>query len=154
MFDSEKVGLEVVFGLQAIGVYHVGSTAVPGLAAKPEIDVLVVVSDFGPQAEIERSMESIGYFRGKDLSEGHQFYRRDLHGVRTHKVHVCIAGHWQISRMLQFRDMLRSDDALRESYQNLKLALESSNEHGIKEYLARKAPFIDAAVSGSPSGRD
>lgn len=153
MFDAEKARLEGVFGAKAVEIHHVGSTAVPGLAAKPEIDLLVVVSDHRGEARVDQAMASLGYIRGKNLSEGHHFYRRDVGGVRTHKVHVCLQGHWQISRMLRFRDMLRQDDDLRQEYQNLKLELESANGHGIKEYLARKAPFIDAVVGPPPSMR-
>lgn len=149
MFDAEKTRLEGALGAKAVEIHHAGSTAVPGLAAKPEIDLLVVVSDHEGEARVDQAMAALGYIRGKNLSEGHHFYRRDVGGVRTHKVHVCLLGHWQISRML-FRDMLRQDD-LRQEYQNLKLELASANEHGIKEYLARKAPFIDAVV-GPPPG--
>lgn len=91
-------------------------------------------------------MRALGYLRGKDLSEGHQFYRRDVDGVRTHKVHVCPAGHAQIGRILRFRDLLRQDPDLRARYQGLKLTLEAENQDGIQEYLARKAPFIDAVL--------
>jgi GrpB-like predicted nucleotidyltransferase (UPF0157 family) len=52
--------------------------------------------------------------------------------------------------MLHFRDMLRRDHELRQRYQNLKLELESTNKHGIGEYLAQKAPFIDAVVGPPP----
>lgn len=146
MFIAERARLEGVFGSKAVDIHHVGSTAVPGLAAKPEIDLLVVVSDHGDEANVDQAMATLGYVRGKNLSDGHHFYRRDAGGVRTHKVHVCLTGHSQISRMLSFRDMLRQDADLRQRYQDLKLELESANEHGIKEYLAQKAPFIDAVV--------
>ncbi|MNF11857.1 dephospho-CoA kinase/protein folding accessory domain-containing protein [compost metagenome] len=77
-----------------------------------------------------------------------------MDGVRTHKVHVCISGHPQIERMLRFRDLLRGDPALRQQYQDLKSQLEASNREGIGEYLAKKAPFIDAVmgVEGKRSG--
>jgi GrpB-like predicted nucleotidyltransferase (UPF0157 family) len=84
--------------------------------------------------------------RGSNLSEGHHFYRRDVDGVRTHKVHVCISGHPQIERMLRFRDLLRRDPVIRQQYQELKFQLEASNREGIGEYLAKKAPFIDALL--------
>ena len=154
MFDAEKARLERVFGSRSVEIHHVGSTAVPGLAAKPETDLLVVVPDHEDEAGVDQAMASFGYTRGKNLSDGHHFYRRDVEGVRTHKVHVCVAGHGQISRMLRFRDMLRQDDDLRQEYQKLKLELESTNEHGIGEYLARKAPFIDAALGRPPSSTD
>ncbi|MBX5167016.1 GrpB family protein [Rhizobium sp. NZLR4b] len=151
LFNSERARLEEVFGTRAIEIHHVGSTAVPGLAAKPEIDVLVVVSDHGDEAGIGQAMSSFGYIRGSNLSDGHHFYRRDVGGVRTHKVHVCLTSHWQISRMLGFRDLLRQNDDLRQEYQNLKLELESKNKHGIGEYLAQKAPFIDAVMGPPPT---
>ncbi|WP_223476754.1 GrpB family protein [Oricola indica] len=153
MFNSEKAHLEGVFGAKAIEIHHVGSTAVPGLAAKPEIDVLVVVSDHGNEAGIDQAMSSFGYIRGTNLSDGHHFYRRDVGGIRTHKVHVCLTKHWQISRMLGFRDLLRQDDDLRQKYQTLKLELESTNKHGIGEYLAQKAPFIDAVIGPPPTAK-
>lgn len=91
-------------------------------------------------------MIRLGYVRGSDLSAEHQFYRRDVAGVRTHKVHVCVSGHWQIKRMLRFRDLLRDDEQLRRDYQQLKLHLEAINRNGIGEYLAAKAPFIDEVM--------
>lgn len=153
MFAAEKARLEPVFGSNVVDIHHVGSTAVPGLAAKPEIDLLVVVSHFGDEANVDQAMATLGYLRGKNLSDEHHFYRRDVGGVRTHKVHVCLTGHWQISRMLRFRDMLRRNDDLRQRYQNLKLELETANEQGIKEYLSQKAPFIDAVVGPPPKGQ-
>lgn len=153
MFAVEKARLEGVFGSKAVDIHHVGSTAVPGLAAKPEIDLLVVVSDHGDEAYVDRAMATLGYVRGKNLSDGHNFYRRDVGSVRTHKVHVCLTGHWQISRMLNFRDVLRQKEDLRQEYQDLKLELESANEQGIKEYLARKAPFIDGVVGPAPKAQ-
>lgn len=146
MYEVEKVRLETVFASGSADFHHVGSTAVPGLAAKPEIDVLVIVGT-EPGGTIEQKMSTLGYVRGKDLSYGHQFYRRDVDGVRTHKVHVCVGQHPQIQRMIRFRDLLRQDSALRRHYQELKLRLEAGGSD-IKEYLAGKAPFIDGVMRG------
>lgn len=151
MFASEKERIQAAFGPELVCIYHVGSTAVPGLAAKPEIDLLVKVSQHREEANVAKMMKLLGYVRGKDLSQGHHFYRRDADGMRTHKVHVCPKGHFQIARMLRFRDLLRADEALRQRYQDLKLQLEEANEHGIKEYLAQKAPFIDSILGPPPS---
>lgn len=138
------------FGNELGEIHHVGSTAVAGLAAKPEIDLLVEVSEHRSQAARDASMQALGYVRGTDLSIGHHFYRRDVDGVRTHKVHVCVSGHWQIERMLRFRNLLRDDPVVRRQYQDLKLQLEADNREGIGEYLARKAPFIDALMGPEP----
>ncbi|GAB7547672.1 GrpB family protein [Cupriavidus sp. 8B] len=151
LFVTEKERIAKGLGAELVDIYHVGSTAVPGLAAKPEIDLLVEVSEHRNEAARDRFMGVLGYVRGSDLSAGHHFYRRDVDGVRTHKVHVCISGHWQIDRMLRFRDLLRSDAVIRQQYQDLKFELEGSNRGGIAEYLALKAPFIDALMGSRPS---
>lgn len=151
MFLAERDRIANGFGADLIAIHHVGSTAVSGLAAKPEIDLLVEVSGHRNTQKADAFMRSCGYVRGKDLSPGHHFYRKDADGVRTHKVHVCPTGHWQISRMLRFRDLLRQDSALRDRYQTLKLELEAENTGGIGEYLARKAPFIDAIMGPNPN---
>jgi GrpB-like predicted nucleotidyltransferase (UPF0157 family) len=150
MFLTEKRRIAGHFVPELIEIYHVGSTAVPGLCAKPEIDLLVEVVKHRNEAVRDSAMRTLGYVRGTDLSEGHHFYRRDVDGVRTHKVHVCVTGHWQVERMLRFRDLLRSDPIIRQEYQDLKLELEASNRDGIGEYLAKKAPFIDALMGPRP----
>jgi GrpB-like predicted nucleotidyltransferase (UPF0157 family) len=101
-FFVEKERVAKSFGTELGDIHHVGSTAVPGLPAKPEIDLLVEVSEHRNQAARDASMRALGYVRGKDLSAGHHFYRRDVDGVRTHKVHVCVSGHWQIDECSAF----------------------------------------------------
>ncbi|KQM33262.1 GrpB family protein [Agrobacterium cavarae] len=150
MFLAEKRLIANVFGPDLIGIHHVGSTAVVGLSAKPEIDILVEVHEQANEAQRDRSMVSLGYVRGSNLSPGHHFYRKDVDGVRTHKVHVCVTGHWQIERMIRFRDLLIDNAQIRQEYQRLKLHLEASNREGIREYLAKKAPFIDDLMGPRP----
>jgi GrpB-like predicted nucleotidyltransferase (UPF0157 family) len=146
LFTTEKRRIAEGFGAELIETHHVGSTAVPGLCAKPEIDILVVVSEHVNEAARGEFMHTLGYVRGTDLSTDHHFYRRDVDGVRTHKIHVCVAGHGQIARMLRFRDLLRESASIRQQYQDLKLRLEANNRGGIAEYLAYKAPYIDALM--------
>lgn len=143
LFHAAKAQIAKAFGTELIDIHHVGSTAVLGLAAKPEIDILIEVSAHINETARNNVMRGLGYVRGSDLSSGHHFYRRDINGVRTHKVHVCISGHREIERMLRFRDALINHKEIRQSYQDLKLELEKSNTGGIAEYLIRKAPFIE-----------
>lgn len=143
LFHTAKKQITKAFGTELIDIHHVGSTAVFGLAAKPEIDILIDVSAHINETARNNVMRGLGYVRGSDLSSGHHFYRRDINGVRTHKVHVCISGHREIDRMLRFRDTLINNKEIRQSYQDLKFELEKSNTGGIGEYLIRKAPFID-----------
>jgi GrpB-like predicted nucleotidyltransferase (UPF0157 family) len=116
MFMAERERIASAFGADLIAIHHVGSTAVPGLVAKPEIDILVEISSHRNAPKADAFMRSWGYVRGKDLSSEHHFYRKDVDGVRTHKVHVCPIGHWQIRKMLRFRDLLLQDAALRDKY--------------------------------------
>jgi GrpB-like predicted nucleotidyltransferase (UPF0157 family) len=145
-FACEATRLLPVFGESLIEIHHIGSTAVPSLSAKPEIDIVVVVIKRTTEADWSAGLVNLGYRRGGNLSVGHQFYKRDISGVRTHKVHVCDAGHLQIARMVKFRDMLRQDHLLRQRYQDLKVMLERTNTFGIAEYLRKKAPFIDISL--------
>ncbi len=143
LFEEEAGRLRPVFGDASMGVHHVGSTAVVGLAAKPEIDILVVVSETKHLDQWQASLLHMGYDRGSDLNDGHHFFKRDTEGRRTHKLHVCASGHPQISRMLMLRDHLRSNTQDRMAYETLKLRLEKENQTGIAEYLKGKAPFLD-----------
>ncbi len=142
-FEATHREIAVAFGTELVAIHHVGSTAVVGLAAKPEIDVLIEVSEHRNEVQRGAVLAGLGYQRGGDLSAGHHFYRRDISGVRTHKLHVCSSGHAQIAWMLGFRDLLRRDAGVRQRYQALKLDLEANHAGDIGDYLARKAPFIE-----------
>ena len=146
-FETEVARLEPVFGSRLVEVHHVGSTAVPSLKAKPEIDLLVVVEQVSMADAWEVGLSVLGYRRGGDLSPGHLFFKRDVSGVRTHKIHVCRVGHREIDRMVRFRDCLRAHPQVRDEYQALKLRLERENTLGIREYLDAKAPFIEDVLA-------
>ncbi|MDF3929086.1 GrpB family protein [Pseudomonas putida] len=145
-FLTDKPLIASAFDAELIAVHHVGSTSVPGLAAKPELDVLIEVHAHRNTSTRDEVLMALGYVRGSDLSEGHHFYRRNVDGIRTHKLHVCTRDHLTITQMLGFRDLLRRDASIRQQYETLKLQLESSNTGGMAEYLEKKAPFIIAAL--------
>lgn len=145
-FLADKSLIASAFGDELIAIHHVGSTSVPGLAAKPEIDVLIEVRDHCNVSARDEVLKDLGYVRGSDLSEGHYFYRRNVDGIRTHKLHACVRDHISITQMLGFRDLLRSDASIRQQYEALKLQLESSNNGGMAEYLEKKGPFITTAL--------
>lgn len=146
-YRDAEAQLAPIFGSELIAKHHVGSTAVAGLAAKPEIDILAVVTTSeDPQPWTDRLAE-LGFHRGGDLSPGHRFYKRELSGVRTHKLHVCVEGHPTVREMLTFRDHLRTNEADRRRYEELKLQLERENVTGISEYLAGKRPLITAILA-------
>jgi GrpB-like predicted nucleotidyltransferase (UPF0157 family) len=145
-YAEEAARLTPIFGAGLIGLHHVGSTAVPDLVAKPEIDILAVVGVAGVPETWSHMFAELGYRRGGDLSPGHRFFKRDVGGVRTHKVHICGPGHPSVADMLGFRDHLRRHPEDRSAYGQLKLRLERENTQGIGEYLSGKQPFIDALM--------
>ena len=148
MYASTAEWLRPMFGKSLIDVHHVGSTAVNGLAAKPEIDVLAIVTDTKDAKSWTSALASKGFRRGRDLSPGHLFFKRDMDGVRTHKLHVCAQHHPTALEMLRFRDHLRCCPDDRDRYAALKLFLEAENRGGIGEYLEKKAPFIRSVLAG------
>ncbi len=89
-------------------------------------------------------LAGLGYRRGGNLSPGHLFFKRDLNGVRTHKLHVCTAHHPDVERMLAFRDLLRADPVSRERYGEFKRKIAEDESMDIKRYLSLKEPFIAA----------
>lgn len=141
-YDVERRKLSPIFGEVLVEIHHVGSTAIQELAAKPEIDILVVVANTTMAERWTIALLKLGYQRGKDLSPEHLFYKRDAGGIRSHKIHVCEQSHQKINEMLMFRNYLRSNSDARDQYQQFKLELEQKNSKGIAEYLAAKEPFI------------
>lgn len=131
---------------ELVELHHVGSTAVPGLAAKPEIDMLAIVDIGAVPDSWSPALLDLGYRRGGDLAAGHHFFKRDVAGTRTHKLHLCRPEYPAVARMLQFRDHLRGHPDDRQRYETLKRRRERENTAGIREYLAAKAPFIQSVL--------
>ena len=139
---KEKQKIIPAFGAALVDIHHVGSTSIPNLAAKAEIDILVIVDCQPEPSPWTDTLNGFGYRQGRDLDTGHQFYKRDEKGLRTHKIHVCLTAHPHSAEMLVFRDYLRKHAKTRIEYEQLKLEAERANKTGIAEYLEAKTPFI------------
>lgn len=149
LFEAEAKRLKPIFSTRLVAIHHVGSTAVKGLAAKPEIDMLVTVSDRQHLDNWRVGLRELGYRAGGDVEDGHHFFKRDVGSVRTHKLHVCEDTHPKVGRMLAIRDRLRVNAEDRAAYAALKRRLETQNETGMAEYLEGKAPFLDDLLEKS-----
>lgn len=118
LFWRDKIKKEV--GDFAVRIEHVGSTAVPGLPAKPRIDIQVSVSDIAREDEYVRQIEAAGaQLRTRD--NYHRFFRSFPGGPRVLQVHVCNVGSGWESDHLLFRDYLRSHPDARDVYAAVKL---------------------------------
>lgn len=137
-----------------IAIHHMGSTAVPGIMAKPTIDILIEACDL---AEIEAQtpqLERLGYVaRGAYGIEGRRYFvrRTDLDWLRGFHVHVYATGSAQLERHLLFRDVLLSKPAIARAYEDLKRSLASPSGVLIEDYAARKWSFIEDAMEAARS---
>ena len=140
---SELIDALATVPIEAIE--HVGSTSVPGLAAKPVIDVDVVVAADQVRPAVA-ALEAIGYSSLGDLGI------RDRHAMRApdtgprRNVYVTVSGCVQLRNHLGVRDALRSDAALRDRYGDLKLELARREYVDIDGYVADKSPLLDVIL--------
>jgi len=129
-----------------VEAHHIGSTAVPGLPAKPVIDLLVVFNDAEIMKTARKSVEDAGYeWLGEYGLPGRAYARRDLTVPNARKVHAhCYpSNHPAIARHLAFRDALRGNGALRAAYTSIKAAAAARHPEGGPDYQAEKSGWID-----------
>lgn len=154
LFEKEAAHLAVVFGTQLAAIHHIGSTAIPGIKAKPIIDVLVVIKQIETIETFNAPMQQLGYRpRGECLENpipgtpGRFYFSKDTAGVRTHQVHVCPEGHADIADKLAFRDYLRAHREEAEEYSRLKERLAAEHRHDIVGYIQGKDAFVQGMIA-------
>ena len=128
-----------------IRLEHIGSTAVPGLDAKPIIDILAGCPPRANRAEYVAALRQLGYeHKGAFGIPGRNYFRRG--SPRSHQVHMVSwsSGFWR--DQLAFRDALREDTALRQEYATLKRDLARVHSDDVERYANAKGPFIRAVV--------
>jgi GrpB-like predicted nucleotidyltransferase (UPF0157 family) len=149
-FAREEPILRRALGDLVSGIEHIGSTAVPGLAAKPVLDIAVALVDPSTFAAVRQRLVTCGYEHRGDLgSEGGHVFAKGPETARSHYLHVQEAGSTQWRRYLAFRDMLRNDPVKRDDYAALKQDLARRFPTDRRAYLAGKAAFIADALSHS-----
>lgn len=147
-FGVERDAIAAALGHRALAIDHIGSTAVPGTAAKPIIDVLVSVDAATTADEAARRLETIGYSWWRDNPRTDaRFLLRAADGVRLTHVHVAVRGSAFWQEHLAFRDRLRADARLREDYVMLKRTLAAAHRRDREAYTAGKAEFVAQALA-------
>ena len=136
--------LTAALGSAVLGIHHVGSTSVPGLAAKPILDVLVGVPDLEAALDLVTPLERLGYrfHSGEDTPDRHYFRRWAQPGIRTHHLSLAEPTSEHYLETLAFRDTLRGDRDLAAEYGRLKQNLARDHSGDRKAYLAGKSAFI------------
>jgi GrpB-like predicted nucleotidyltransferase (UPF0157 family) len=140
-FEHEAARIKAALGASVLAIEHYGSTPVPGLKAKPIIDLQVGVADIGDGLGFIEPMASLGYdYAGSQGIADHNIFGRAA--ARTHLAHVAVYESEPWFTCLRFCNRLRSDPELRSEYERLKLSLAAAGLTRA-EYGARKADFIE-----------
>ena len=123
-------------------VEHVGSTAVPGLTAKPVIDMDVVLASPSDLPEVIRRLGALGYTNEGELGIAGREAFRWPPGESRHHLYVLSAGARELRRHLAFREALLADRTIRDAYSELKKNLSRQFPHDRKAYTEAKSAFI------------
>jgi GrpB-like predicted nucleotidyltransferase (UPF0157 family) len=142
VFEEMRARLATALGPVALRIDHVGSTAVPGLAAKPVIDIQVSVPDVDDESAYKEAMESQG-LELRWIEPGHRYFRPPPDLPRLYHVHVCSTGsEWERVHLL-FRDHLRTHGDSAQTYEALKGQLARDYRGDRIGYTDAKSPFIE-----------
>jgi GrpB-like predicted nucleotidyltransferase (UPF0157 family) len=148
LFEREAERICGALGGRALRIDHTGSTSVPGLAAKPIIDTLLVVSDSAKEEAYVPALARAGYtlrIREADWHEHRMFNGPDT----AVNLHVFSSGCPEISRILAFRDRLRNCAADRELYERTKIALAQKEWKFVQNYADAKTAVIEEIIGGT-----
>lgn len=142
LFQQEKQRLQTAIAPHVLDIQHVGSTSIPGIPAKPIIDIAIAVTNFEQAAVCIQPVEQLGYtYKGEHgIPRRHYFSKGE---PRTHHIHMNqIDSHaWQ--HHIRFRDYLRQHPQIAQEYAALKIQLAHQFPTDRNGYLNGKAPFIE-----------
>lgn len=141
-FQREASSIQHQLQDGVVHIHHIGSTSVPGLMAKPIIDIILEVRDLASLDRQQAKMEEIGYeVMGEYGISGRRYFRKGG-DQRTHHVHAFATGDPHIKRHLAFRDYLIAHKEVAKAYGELKREIASRIQHSMEHYGDAKGPFV------------
>ena len=151
-FEAEADRLQSALQVLALRIDHNGSTSIPGLAAKPVIDIQVSVAAIQPLAAYGERLHAIGYVHVPHPDDSFSpFFHRPLHWPHSHHVHVVERGGLEERRTLAFRDYLRAHPNVALDYERLKRELATqfvgSDRESREAYSQAKGEFVERMVA-------
>ena len=146
LFKSEKRALREHLGHLAVDIQHVGSTAVPGLAAKPILDVVIGVARIADVEKCIPLLEGIGYSYAGELFDGDHFFVKGTQENITHHLHLVAFDGERWRNYLCVRDHLRRDKEAQQKYRELKAELAAKFPHCRERYAEEKSAFIKGII--------
>jgi GrpB-like predicted nucleotidyltransferase (UPF0157 family) len=153
LFEREEARIRSILGDRVIRLEHTGSTSVPGLAAKPIIDITVTVADVLDEPAYAPDLEAAGYRLVIREHEPEWFDHRVFKGPDTNvNLHVFSAGCRELDRMVGFRDWLRTHDDDRALYESTKRALLKQEWKFVQNYADAKGDVVEAIAARAGIG--
>lgn len=144
-FKLVKKNLQDIFGSRALVIEHIGSTSIPGMDAKPVVDVLVVVERAESFSDEKMEMQKLGY-ESKDnyiAPDTVIFFKADSEGRKTENIHVCVKDSPKAIRFVTTRDYLRAHPERAKQYSDLKKELNKKFPADYPAYRAAKESFLN-----------
>lgn len=152
IFEEERDRLLRLFPDYFLAIEHFGSTAVPGLSAKPIIDILAGVDSISRADELMEPLCHAKYTTSMEFNAslvGRRWLMRWAEGRRTHHLHLMVYGSQEWDRRLAFRNILRAHTELAEQYEQNKRLWAAEFRSDREAYTAAKADFIREALKGA-----
>ncbi|WP_238916329.1 GrpB family protein [Clostridium sp. YIM B02555] len=145
-FEKIKICIEKELGDNIIGIEHVGSTSIEGLAAKPIIDLDVIIESYDNFEEVKAKLETLGYYHEGDLDvrgrEAFAYDENEKMEFMTHHLYVCPKNSDELNRHITFRNYMRTSKEDVEKYSAIKLQAAKLYPKDIDSYCEYKSPCI------------
>ncbi|MBM7614058.1 GrpB family protein [Alkaliphilus hydrothermalis] len=142
-FREEVNSLKGILGEIAVNFHHIGSTAIPGIKAKPIIDIVVEVRDLEAVDQLNKVFSEKGYIPlGENGIVGRRFFIKGSRVERTHHIHIFLEENQEVERHIIFRDYMIAHPDEAEKYSKLKDELAQKHTYDVEEYINGKNQFI------------
>ena len=142
MYKEESEKIKNILNDIIIDIHHIGSTAIPGIKAKPVIDILVEVKDIEGVDQYNHKMKELGYeAMGEYGIPKRRFFRKGENN-RTHHIHIFQVGNEEIERHINFKEYLIAYPRKAREYSKLKEKLANKYTYDVKNYTNSKSDFI------------
>jgi GrpB-like predicted nucleotidyltransferase (UPF0157 family) len=152
-YAVEEARIRGALGERVKGVWHMGSTSVPGLAAKPLIDVTLAVADSADEASYVPALVAAGYYLRRREPEWHEHRVLKWPAPGEVNLHVYSEGCSEIERVLMFRDWLRANAEDRALYEATKRRLSAQVWEHVQDYADAKGEVVEAIVARATAAR-
>ena len=143
LFDKEAKLISSIISNYLVNIQHIGSTAIPGIVAKPIIDIAIGIDDLSNIKQIITLLEEGGYeYRGEQGIPDRHLFVKGNEECRTHHIHVMVNTSYEWKKHILFRDYLKSNPKVAKQYSELKKRLAAKFEFDREKYTNGKEEFI------------